>query len=785
MACFNASASEQWTLQGKSYSVDTVYHAKIGPGTTQTSLSLSGSSKLKLFYTVTDITDPSVELRVTKGNNAVDGIATLSTMTKNASTADARYFAGVNADFFAGTRPCGATVVNGDPIYAVNNGWDCWYMTTEKQVGLGRIIFKGAATAGGSTHAVTSINGDRGENALVVYTSRKGATTGTNSYGAEVAAELAEGALGFNGTAKLRIKGAPATAGSMAIGSGIVLSGHGTGKEFVSALAEGDIVELTFSSEYPQAGDIAQMAGGMPVILSNSVTLDTDNAIDHLPANHPRTAIGYDATATKVVMLVVDGRSSISAGCSTKVLADIMRYLGCTEALNFDGGGSSELYTTSLGIRNIPSDGKERTVCNAVWAVSTSPADDEIAELRFEYHTTFSMPRYGYFKPVIYAYNKYGDLISTAFDGYTLSCDPALGEIVDGGSTLFASGTGVHMLTATYGDITATLPVEIGSAAPEFINKSIVLDNNRKYSVEVAAMVNGSLMRVDNTALAWKSSDESIVTVDEQGIVSGISEGVATVSGSVDAFADDLTVNVQIPAGRYRPVFAQLDASTFNVSKVGIDDGSITAADEGITLNYSVKNTRSATATLSASAELYALPDSLRFVLEPAGAVIKSLTLSLSAPGQRAVSVAKDLNTGSVEGTTTVAFAVSDFVDVADIASYPVSFGFAKFTFGDAAGEQRAVGIKKIESVYSYLDDNSRVESVAVAGSDSVALQHNVVAPGEKLMLKGAEADALCSIYSTSGMLVAKANAAHIQAPANSGLYIIKCGTQALRLLVR
>ena len=57
----------QWNLQGKTFDVDTVYHAKIGPGTTQTSLVLSGASDLRVFYTTTDISVPYTDLRVTKG----------------------------------------------------------------------------------------------------------------------------------------------------------------------------------------------------------------------------------------------------------------------------------------------------------------------------------------------------------------------------------------------------------------------------------------------------------------------------------------------------------------------------------------------------------------------------------------------------------------------------------------------------------------------------------------------------------------------------------------------
>ena len=42
-------ASGAWTLQGKDYVVDTLFHAKVGPGTTQTSLRATGGSNLNIF----------------------------------------------------------------------------------------------------------------------------------------------------------------------------------------------------------------------------------------------------------------------------------------------------------------------------------------------------------------------------------------------------------------------------------------------------------------------------------------------------------------------------------------------------------------------------------------------------------------------------------------------------------------------------------------------------------------------------------------------------------------
>ena len=54
------AVGKTWNLQGSTYNVDTLYHAKVGPGTTQTELKVSGALNLKVFYTTTDITNENV-----------------------------------------------------------------------------------------------------------------------------------------------------------------------------------------------------------------------------------------------------------------------------------------------------------------------------------------------------------------------------------------------------------------------------------------------------------------------------------------------------------------------------------------------------------------------------------------------------------------------------------------------------------------------------------------------------------------------------------------------------
>ncbi len=76
---------------------------------------------------------------------------------------------------------------------------------------------------------------------------------------------------------------------------------------------------------------------------------------------HPRTALGLDATGRWLTLAVVDGRQTgYSEGMSERELAQWMAELGCCDALNLDGGGSSVMLLEDadgeLQIKNRPSD---------------------------------------------------------------------------------------------------------------------------------------------------------------------------------------------------------------------------------------------------------------------------------------------------------------------------------------------------------------------------------------------------------------------------------------------
>ena len=101
-----------------------------------------------------------------------------------------------------------------------------------------------------------------------------------------------------------------------------------------------------------------------------------------------RTAIGIKADGT-VVMLMVDGRQApYSVGMTMAEVGASMEALGCVQAINLDGGGSSTFATqregdpensttAGLTLRCRPSDGYERKVSNTIMVLSTAKPTGE------------------------------------------------------------------------------------------------------------------------------------------------------------------------------------------------------------------------------------------------------------------------------------------------------------------------------------------------------------------------------------------------------------------------
>ena len=770
-ASVSAMAADTWSLQGTTFTVDTLFHNQVGPGTTSTSLwfrNPANGDALRVFYATMDLTNPYLKLRGVCATDKVAGNETISGMAKRKSKAGERYFVGINADFFmtSGTTnrgvskvgtPVGSTVVDGVIYRARNNArtFKNFVVDTKGSVYVNPFFFGGSVEApNGKKATLGGINVNANEksasnqNKVTIYNDLYYGATAETGAGCEVAAVLVEGekfetAKPF----KMKLVGNPSTAGDMDIAKGgYVLHGHGTAATFISELHEGDIITVSPSWTF---GDLSvepyQVISGNPKILENGETLQSEGDRGDASARHPRSAVGYGDGGKKAYFLVVDGRSPISSGVRTTWLADIMRYAGATDAMNVDGGGSSVLYTSTLGVRNKPSDGNERADGNAFYAVSSAPDDDAVASIRFVDFALHS-PKYGVYTPKFYGYNKYGMLVSQDVKGVKLSCDKSLGNII-ADSTFYADASVREgVLTATYEGMSVSEPVTIVDAVDDIkiTNDSIITDSFKEYAVDVQTTLGENAMSISPLALTWTSLDESIVTIGEHtGVLKGVRNGTTQVIGKLGEVADTMIVNVEIPTAHIMPIDPDMDMSTWKISQTGGKNAVSEAHGNGFTYTYTGASGRSPKIVLTKNIRLWSLPDAIRVRFNPGEAPVKNVVLSLRPNGQKVMYQTLTPDTLIAGKMIELELPTASWIDAADMQNFPIMLNNIQLNMGTSkTGQKYTIDFDGFETVYNAIPEDKKGD----INGDGVVNVSDVTALINKILTLADYPDAVCDI---------------------------------------
>ena len=115
-----------------------------------------------------------------------------------------------------------------------------------------------------------------------------------------------------------------------------------------------------------------------------------------------------------------------------------------------------------------------------------------------------------------------------------------------------AVGNGMTEVTARSGSAEASVPVSVMQSA-----SSITIDPASATLMSIGATVQLSAMVLDergqpvaDAVVAWRSGDEAVVTVNAEGLVTAVGNGVTQVtarSGSAEA-SIDVTVNIRVPS---------------------------------------------------------------------------------------------------------------------------------------------------------------------------------------------------------------------------------------------
>lgn len=333
-----------------------------------------------------------IQFRTVKGQDHVVGRETTSAMAKR--TADQlgrRVLTAINADFFSFDPPGvseGPQISNGTLIKSEGTHREAtedrvvrlrpvFAFTADRKSFLTHTRLRGNVRAHTVTVPLGGVNVRPSAEDAFVFDSFFGDVTAADTGALElVLREIRAGAS----TAERRgiLMAIDTSVESVAIPhDGFVLSAHGSARAALANLAVGDSLSWTAAFDSLPA-NITEMIGGYPMLLVNGQAVHNQETGLRSPfaeRRHPRAAIGFDS-AGRIHIVAVDGRQAgYSEGMSLPELGQYLLAHGITNAMNFDGGGSTTLVVADR-IVNRPSDAAgERAVSNALVVLGAAAGD--------------------------------------------------------------------------------------------------------------------------------------------------------------------------------------------------------------------------------------------------------------------------------------------------------------------------------------------------------------------------------------------------------------------------
>jgi exopolysaccharide biosynthesis protein len=286
-----------------------------------------------------------------------------------------RPLAAVNGDFYKSSEnypgdPEGVQIFHGELVSAPRPTHSCFWVDAGGSPRITNVLSRFNLMLPNGTSSSFGLNEEREKDAVVLFTAANGSSTRARG-GVELI--LTRGMsdewlpLHVGVAFKARVKqvnkegDSPLTAETMVLSAGPEVSAKFAG------LKPGDEVKISTGTLPDMAGSQVAIGGG-PALVRGGVALPFKG----LQPRHPRTALGWNRE--HYFMVEVDGRQRVSAGMSFAELAAYMAKLGCTEAINLDGGGSATLWAFG-NVMNNPSEGHERPAANGLVLVR-KPAQD-------------------------------------------------------------------------------------------------------------------------------------------------------------------------------------------------------------------------------------------------------------------------------------------------------------------------------------------------------------------------------------------------------------------------
>ncbi len=266
-------------------------------------------------------------------------------------------------------------------------------------------------------------------------------------------------------------------------------------------LKQGDKIIKNISTDPPFDNFKMAVSGGTILVQNGSIPPQFTDNVDGIYA---RTAIGYTEDKKHVIIATVDNANT--RGMTESELAQLMLSLGAYDAMNLDGGGSTQMAIRPLGdsqakLQNeVP--GFERNVANGIGVFNTAPTGNLYA-IKVEAdspnvfvgtHRAITVKGYdANYQPVKIDQNS----VSFSISGIAGRFD---------GNEFMPQSAGDGIIVARVGNVTGTLKIKALDAIADirFTPYSVNIDKGTTTSISVIGKdINGYRAPIEDRDISW------------------------------------------------------------------------------------------------------------------------------------------------------------------------------------------------------------------------------------------------------------------------------------------
>lgn len=347
-----------------------------------------------ITYAPNSVVIPSI----TNGNS-IFGTSSISAEANRLENAGTEIIGGSNADFFSLQTgvPMSNAIADGKILTKDASGQDAIGILPDGTAFISYFSLNSVLTKeDGSEVNIYNINKYRQPYAVYMMTDAFSDKTQNTTKGIDVVLGSVEGELKIGGQITAEVESVTKQDASAPIPKGkiVITVDEKAPKEFfepISTLAVGEKVTINFSANGDKRWkDVVVGMGsvGGRLLINGEVNPNLEKGAA------PRTAIGIKEDGS-ILLYTIDGRQSgHSYGVQLATLAKRMKELGCVDAINLDGGGSTSMIVQMPGdkdasLANKPSDGKERRVSTFFFFTNTAKKIGKAEKLHIYPKTNF------------------------------------------------------------------------------------------------------------------------------------------------------------------------------------------------------------------------------------------------------------------------------------------------------------------------------------------------------------------------------------------------------------